>query len=531
MIINNLATLPTILEGLKFEKEKLYSIHSITVKQLNNQVNNGFDLAVKNGFFKLHSGNEYIYVGAAAHTTPPTIITPIQKLYVGLSSCGVTTTKYNLTATSLIDVLGAIKNGTYRKLIAELRALPTKELQKSFKANKLPYFTPFGNFAHRTNGEKPTYNGVLCFDVDKQDNLEVDFNQLKSKLQKNRYVLSYFTSPTGGLKVLAYTNINITNKEQLIYLHNAVIGSEFSFVDLVVKFDIKQYDSMNRTCFISDDKDLYINEKAIPYAKIAIPTHIGAEKNTPPSQNRKIKINTIDKAVEYVWQLVERKGLIFSQGNYHNYFLKFAVYCLHYGIGKNECLEYAESFGVPIRTNCISYPYEKYTSLNWNLPNKFAQNYSFASSKEQENSLVDSIKNKLRSKPKIKPVGEGVITNTGEVVKNVFMPKKDEKDYFIQDAIKINPLLINDFSLVGIIVKCLEKNNPMINLPFDRYVEIVGADKNSYQRKNYNEFLQKCISKEILIKTNRVNEYIVNPYVIAFGCINTLLSKIEKVCF
>ena len=154
---------------------------------------------------------------------------------------------------SLEYMLGAIKEGAYRKQIEALRQLNEKEYGE--QKNKLPHFTPSGIFKdNRSIDNLSEYNSVIVLDIDKVGD---DAMFIRDNAAKIAHTFSAFISPSGnGVKILVKTSMDEKNHE---IAYKQIV--EFYEKNLGVEID-KSGKDISRACFVSYDPDLYINKNS-----------------------------------------------------------------------------------------------------------------------------------------------------------------------------------------------------------------------------------------------------------------------------
>lgn len=155
------------------------------------------------------------------------------------------------------------KIGECDKSIKRIIDVIAKEQDKStrnkLKEKLLPVFCPNGTFQKREDQALIDMSGVVCIDLDDVKDLQGEKNRLKAF----PCVLSIFRSPSqNGLKVLVLHDLNDPERFQDLYGH---LGEQLGLTgrnDL--KFDTR-CGHVSRACFMSVDKDIYINYSAIAY--------------------------------------------------------------------------------------------------------------------------------------------------------------------------------------------------------------------------------------------------------------------------
>ena len=183
-----------------------------------------------------------------------------------------------LERTSLEEILDTIKiNDELKDKIDKLRASKDPSDKSNIK-NKLPYFilgTFKNNIRKKDNLESTRF---MILDIDKQDSEKL--TKLKSKLEKDKRIVSYFTSPSGdGVKIIYKFNRLIKDPVEFtkVYNHFANIFHE----EYLIKPD--STNDASRACYFSYDPKIYRNPKA---TLSRIPSEISENNNTNKTSNK-----------------------------------------------------------------------------------------------------------------------------------------------------------------------------------------------------------------------------------------------------
>ena len=155
------------------------------------------------------------------------------------------------------------KIGECDKSIKRIVDVIAKEQDKStrnkLKEKLLPVFCPHGTFQKREDQALIEMSGVVCFDLDDVTDLQGEKNRLKAF----PCVLSIFRSPSqNGLKVLVLHDLIDPMRFHDMY---SCLGERLGLsgqTDLI--FDTS-CGHVSRACFMSVDKDIYINDSAVAY--------------------------------------------------------------------------------------------------------------------------------------------------------------------------------------------------------------------------------------------------------------------------
>ena len=93
-------------------------------------------------------------------------------------------TMNNAIKSPFADIVSNIQSEQYAKEISEIRNEPNEHEQKRLKRENLPVFFPtliFGS--HYALDDETDANGIVQFDVDVKENVNLDFKELRSELQ------------------------------------------------------------------------------------------------------------------------------------------------------------------------------------------------------------------------------------------------------------------------------------------------------------------------------------------------------------
>lgn len=151
-----------------------------------------------------------------------------------------------------------IKTGRWEDLVNPYRNMQDKEEQKALKRD-MPCFAMSGEFEGRGADKLLRHNGLICMDIDDQDN--VDINEKIEKLKKDKYVLALHMS-IGGYGYAVYFKID-PNK----HLESFEGLEDYLLENYSLECDTSCKD-VSRLRFISYDPNIVINdEKEVPVFK------------------------------------------------------------------------------------------------------------------------------------------------------------------------------------------------------------------------------------------------------------------------
>ena len=152
----------------------------------------------------------------------------------------------------------------YKEQIEAIRSITDEEVQKSLK-KQLPQATISGTFAPTRKSENLVcHSNLLCIDIDKKDNMNVDwFDNLKQEWHNIPQIL-YAAHSVRGEGWFAIFRIAYPEKHRAQF---ESLRKDFAKSGLVIDKSCKDVSRM-RT--ISYDPDPYVNENATLYNKVWI---------------------------------------------------------------------------------------------------------------------------------------------------------------------------------------------------------------------------------------------------------------------
>jgi hypothetical protein len=185
---------------------------------------------------------------------------------------------------TLAGVLSMVKAGTFKEKVEEYRATKNQDIKRM-----LPAYTTSGVFHKRSIADIEEYNGLVVIDIDKKDNVGVDFLAVKRTLRKAKTVIAYHDSVGGeGIAVYVKTDNKQISNHSIYY--NALCDLFEQY--LGVKCD-RACSDVSRLRFFSYDEALYYNKNASEFH-----THI--EK---PKQAQQFDI---EKSKDFLLQYINK---------------------------------------------------------------------------------------------------------------------------------------------------------------------------------------------------------------------------------
>lgn len=221
---------------------------------------------------------------------------------------------------SVSVVLDRVRNGAAKGLVEGIRKESTKSKRNELKKG-LAAVCFSGTFNKRQDSSILEHSGLICLDFDDYESKK-DMNADKLLMQKDKYVYSVFTSPSGnGIKVLVKIPADVDNHKNY-------------FNSLKTYFDSPNFDvtcsNVSRVCYESYDPDIYVNEDSEEWDKIEEPEYKEKSKSldTPT-----IPITDENKISEILVKWWTKNYPMNEGGRNHNAYILAAAFN-DYGINK-----------------------------------------------------------------------------------------------------------------------------------------------------------------------------------------------------
>ena len=153
-------------------------------------------------------------------------------------------------------------NDQYKEQIEHIRSISDEGIQKCLKL-QLPVATISGTFAPTCKAENlVAHSTLLCIDIDKKDNMDVDwFDDLKHEWHNIPQIL-YAGRSIRGKGWFAIFRIAYPDKHEDQF---EALKHDFANSGLIID---KACKNVNRMRFISYDPEPYVNEDATLYTKV-----------------------------------------------------------------------------------------------------------------------------------------------------------------------------------------------------------------------------------------------------------------------
>ena len=207
------------------------------------------------------------------------------------------------TEISLRDFLFCNK---YKEQIEHIRSIKDEDVQKSLK-KQLPLATISGTFAPIRLAENlVTHSHLLCVDIDKKDNMDVDwFDDLKHEWRNIPQIL-YAGHSIRGKGWFVIFHIAYPQKHEAQF---EALQQDFFRVGLIIDETCKD---VSRMRFISYDPEPYVNEDATLYTKVWVEPKPTYHSSCTYSSKKM-------EQVERCCQEIARRGIDIT-ADYNNWF-------------------------------------------------------------------------------------------------------------------------------------------------------------------------------------------------------------------
>jgi hypothetical protein len=223
--------------------------------------------------------------------------------------------------TSVFKILESIKNGDFKKEIANIRFESSKEERNKLKS-QLYYVTFCGVFSSRSNSNLKKHSGLACLDFDDVKELE----DLRDKINEDKHTFASFVSPSGdGLKVLVKIPFVDNNDDyQDYYIELTNYFKKYHELDSATK-------DIARACYLSSDDKMYLNSESVLFTdKYYRPLPVENKVvNIPLTDSNEIA-ERLDKWFQKRWSSTNRNS------NLHSYARQMNAF----GVDKSTCESY-----------------------------------------------------------------------------------------------------------------------------------------------------------------------------------------------
>ncbi len=232
------------------------------------------------------------------------------------------------------SMLSWIKKGTgsLDEKIKNLRDIPEKK-QRDKRKILLPAVTWSGTFSARKKELLTQHSGIICIDLD-----DIDI-AIADKLKTDVHLFAMFVSPSGnGLKLLFKIDMEGTIVADAILVHESYFRVIADYLGRTyhIKADESGKD-VSRLCFLSYDKDIFINENATVFTDKIFTDKTEAQPKATATAALPQPQSDIDKIVTWARNYTDKKGT-YTEKNYNNYVYQFCCNLNRKGIAHNDAV-------------------------------------------------------------------------------------------------------------------------------------------------------------------------------------------------
>ncbi len=160
-----------------------------------------------------------------------------------------------------VNLLTWLTSDKYKTQVEVIRQATTKE-ERTVLKQRLPGITPSGSFSKRNKDSLIKHSGLLCIDIDQQDNKHIgNYSDLKKQLCKIQN-FAYVGLSVSGTGYFCLVPIAQPHQHKLHFKAMANDLERFG-----IKVDMSGSD-VTRLRFYSYDNEAYFNHKATVYTKL-----------------------------------------------------------------------------------------------------------------------------------------------------------------------------------------------------------------------------------------------------------------------
>ena len=209
------------------------------------------------------------------------------------------------------------KDESIRNSIHEIQNLNRqgKETEAKELKNKLPYFLTAGVFTYRNDAslKTETYTYLVGIDIDKKDNPNVDWVELRQNLISIPSVVFVVTSPRGkGLKGMIRLKEGAYEPSQQYEICKHIVYPYLENI-LGVELDNRQA-PLSQPFYLTHDKNLWHNknpeELDINYNNLPVETIISNTYKKPQSEKLKNILEIIEGCENGKWDIITRSSYL-----------------------------------------------------------------------------------------------------------------------------------------------------------------------------------------------------------------------------
>lgn len=220
-------------------------------------------------------------------------------------------------------VFNRIKEGSSKEIVLKVRAEKDKKKRNEIK-KELPSICFSGKFKKRADESIINHSGLICLDFDGFKNHK-EMISFRTRLMKDRYVMSVFTSPSGdGLKCIVKIPQDIDRHKNFFYALQKHFSSQH--------FDVTS-SNISRVCYESYDPMIYINMDSAVWTDQGEIEYRKVDREKDPVTIPVTDESKIMKRLISWWE--KEYPMVPGQRNHHAFILAAAFN--DFGVNKTMC--------------------------------------------------------------------------------------------------------------------------------------------------------------------------------------------------
>lgn len=303
-----------------------------------------------------------------------------------------------LTAsTCVFKVLESIKDGTYKRQVANVR-IETEKEKRNIAKSKLHYVTFGGTFSTRSNNNLKSSSGLACLDF---DNVE-DIPKLAGNINEDHFTFSSFVSPSGnGLKVLVKIP-PIDNNEDYKDYYSELVKHYSQYYELD-----ESTSDISRACYLSFDENLFLNTDSILFTD---------KFNRPRKEIKEVVNIPLANSDEIAEKLEKWFSKRWTSSNRNTNLHAYARQMNAFGVDKNVCEQYLLRYEQP------DFKSKEILQL---IDSAYKYTDEFNTEHFEDSKKVNELKNLVISGQSMEVIKNKIKDVDGDLLKNEIQKHKD----------------------------------------------------------------------------------------------------------
>jgi VirE N-terminal domain len=151
------------------------------------------------------------------------------------------------------------KQVNIKEVIQDIRSKSERIAIKNKKLLPVAYFSVEDFNGNKEDRNVKKHTGLIVIDIDKKDNPDTNFVDLRRRLEYDKYTYACFSSPSGGIKLVV--NTNISSKEHHLAYYEGIRKHFLYYYPEIKKIDTSG-SNIARACYMPFDSNAYFNPNA-----------------------------------------------------------------------------------------------------------------------------------------------------------------------------------------------------------------------------------------------------------------------------